>query len=207
MSYRCAEVTISKKFFEKHSKCVTIEPDDSIFRGSISSGHPMDYSENADLYRKFCAYKALYDVSPFLPAEMIDFIKEKGCLFAFALLYNNENRTKHIRIFISASPELDFRWVRCINSIWPYLDLINFESKGPIGMIDCINSGVYDRYIYGHNEFKDFKFSCTPFDFTEDGVKVLEYDRIKNATSISKDKAFEIIDPAGIEDIRQYFDK
>ena len=76
MSYRCTTLTISPEFFEKHSRCVTVEPDDSVFRGTISSGHPMDFSKNADNYRQKCACILLRDVNQFVSEDMQKFIEE-----------------------------------------------------------------------------------------------------------------------------------
>ncbi|MBR5419492.1 hypothetical protein IK110_04590 [Candidatus Saccharibacteria bacterium] len=206
MSYRCTTLTISPEFFEKHSRCVTVEPDDSVFRGTISSGHPMDFSKNADNYRQKCACILLRDVNQFVSEDMQKFIEEQD-LFAFAYLYNNENRSKHIRVIISNSKSLKMVWVRYGCSIWPYLELVDLNDK-IVGLVDYVNSGLYASYLYGVAQLGD-KCPCSHFDFVKaenrTEVRVVEYDRRNKKMIDCPDKQFELFDSAGLDALKKEF--
>jgi len=197
MSYRCINLTVSPEFFEKHSKCITVEPDDAVFKGSISSGHPMDFSQNADSYRKNCSCIFLRDVGQFLTEDMQKFVEEHN-LFAFAYLYNNENRSKHVRVIISQSDELKMVWVRYAGCFtWPYLELVDVQDKGVIGLIDYVNSGVYSTYIYGVAQLGS-RYASSRFDFVDRNKPGKKPENVL-------DKPLEIIETAGLEALKNEF--
>ncbi len=203
MSYQNQVITITKGFFESHSKVVTAIPPEEVPSGGGRVNAPRAKLTKREQQLSRCIF--FTDINRFINARLKQIIADND-LLAFAYSYNCMNISEHVRVIITKLSSVELKWYH--ESNWAYLSISKPSPNSYLGMIEFSSSGTYQAFCYGDHPIgipnsdnpKDDTvcFDSSHFMLDEKDVKVCGFNRAKCQRVEIPNAEFQIIDDRGL---------